>query len=167
MACSSASPSFVWPSKRTLRTTHSAGAAATGGAGSRYSAAPTWASAAEAALADSQALFSRGYSYYDNGGYDFATMCGAALTFHNEQGLAFAQKLKANMPGTAKSVDQIFAIMNAAGGGEPGRIAALVDMANDPATEAAIAASNVRVTGIVADLEVPGFGTLFGLLPGG
>jgi hypothetical protein len=119
------------------------------------------------AIVDSATLFSRGYSYYDNGGYDFAAMCGAALTFHGEQGLAFAQKLKANMPATAKTVDEIFAIMNNAGGGEAGRLAALIDMSNDAATEAAIAASGIRTAGVVADLVVPGFGTLFGLLPGG
>jgi hypothetical protein len=94
-------------------------------------------------------------------------MCGAALLFHQEQGLDYAQKLKNNLPGTVKTVEQIFATMNAAGGGEAGRIAALIEMTNDPATEAAIAVSGIRTAGVVADLEVPGFGTLFGLLPGG
>jgi Peptidase M10 serralysin C terminal/Proprotein convertase P-domain/RTX calcium-binding nonapeptide repeat (4 copies) len=117
-------------------------------------------------IVGSGALFSRGYSYYDNGGYDFSTMCGAALTFHTEQGVDYARKLVANMPGQSRTEAEILTIMADAGGGEAGRIAALIAVANDAATEAAIAASNIRVNGVVAELFVPGFGNLFGLLPG-
>ena len=94
-------------------------------------------------------------------------MCSTALLFHDEQGLAFAQKLKANMPGSSLTVDQIFATMNNAGGGQAGRVAAVIQMTNDAATETAIAASNIRTSGVVADLEVQGFGTLFSLWTGG
>jgi hypothetical protein len=117
-------------------------------------------------IVGSGTLFSRGYSFYDNGGYDFATMCGAALTFHGEQGQAFADKLIANMPGQTRTAADILAIMAGAGGGEPGRVAALIAVANDAVTVAAIEASGIRSNGVVAELFVPGFGNLFGPLPG-
>ena len=75
--------------------------------------------------------------------------------------------LPTSTPGTTRSVADVLALMNAAGGGDAGRAAAVAAMAQDPATTANLAAKGVFISGINAALEVPGFGTLFGPLPGG
>ena len=112
-------------------------------------------------------LFARGYSYYDVG-YDFNTMCGVALLFFPDaKGQVLAEQLHNNAPDTTRTVADILKIMSDAGGGDAGRAAAVVTMAQDAATTAQIELSGIRTNGVIADLSVDGFGTLFGLLPGG
>ena len=72
-----------------------------------------------------------------------------------------------NAPDTTRTVADILKIMSDAGGGDAGRAAAVVTMAQDAATTAQIELSGIRTNGVIADLSVDGFGTLFGLLPGG
>ena len=55
---------------------------------------------------------------------------------------------------------------NGGAGTVEGRAAAVREAALDPGTTAAIEASGIRTNGLIADLFVPGFGTLFGLIPG-
>jgi Ca2+-binding RTX toxin-like protein len=113
----------------------------------------------------SSTLFSRGLSFYDVG-YDFNFLCVTALQFWPQQGQDFAQMLVNNTRGTSRTVADVLAIMNAAGPGDTGRAAAVAAMALDPAMTQLITLSGVLSTGVVADLVVPDFGTLFELLPG-
>lgn len=117
-------------------------------------------------IVGSGALFARGLSYYDVG-YDFLEMCGAALQFWDQQGAAFADLLLRGTPGTTKTQAEILQIMSNAGGGQAGRIAALAEMARDAATTAQLELRGVTTSGVAADLEVAGFGTLFQLWPNG
>ena len=112
-----------------------------------------------------QSLFARGLSYYDVG-YDFNNLCQTALLFWPQQGAAFAQILVGNAPGTTRTVNDVLAIMNTAGGGDAGRAAAVSAMALDAATTTQIELSGIRSNGLVADLFVQDFGQLFSLLPG-
>jgi RTX calcium-binding nonapeptide repeat (4 copies) len=114
----------------------------------------------------STALFARGLSFYDVG-YSYETLCQVALQFWPQQGLEFAQLIVANTRGTSKTAEEVLAFMNAAGPGDLGRAAAVAMLAQDPAMTQQLEVMGVRTNGVVADLEVPGFGVLFALLPGG
>jgi Ca2+-binding RTX toxin-like protein len=118
------------------------------------------------AIVGSTALFARGLSFYDVG-YDFATMSVVALQFWTaDSDTQLAQRLIDNS-GSTKTAAQLLATMAAAGGDVEGRAAALREIALDPATTQRIEESNIRTVGLVSDHFVPGFGTLFALLPEG
>lgn len=116
-------------------------------------------------IVNSSSLFARGISFYDVG-YDFNFLCATALQFWPQQGFAFAEMLVNNARGTTRTVPELMAIMSAAGPGDTGRAAAVAAMALDPAMTQLVALSGVLSNGVVADLAVEGFGTLFELLPG-
>lgn len=97
-------------------------------------------------------LYGIGFNYYDQG-FTFDDLCAAALSYWPQQGADLANLLLQGTPGTRRTVNDIMAIMAAAGGGESGRVAAVKAMAFDPATDANLAATNVAMTGIVADLN--------------
>ena len=113
-------------------------------------------------------LFARGISYYDVG-YSFEEMSVVALQFWGHLNDAqLAAQLVGNISGTTKTVDQILQVIASSGGADTptGRAAAVREMALDAATTVAIEASGIRSDGVVAALSVPGFGTLFGYVPG-
>lgn len=118
------------------------------------------------AISAHPSLFAMGFSYYDNG-YSFSQLCDAALGWWPQQGREFANLLLRGTPGTTRTADDILAIMADAGGGQAGRVAALAAMANDPATTAQLSIQGVLLNGVLADLAVAGYGTLFTLLDGG
>jgi hypothetical protein len=122
-------------------------------------------------IKNSADLFGFGLAFYDRNASTFQELCNAALTYWTGVvgNQAFAQHITKWVPqGTpTKSQAELVAIMAAAPDEWTGRIRALEAMAFDSATTAAIDASGIRTTGLVGDLTYPGFGTLFGLLPGG
>jgi Ca2+-binding RTX toxin-like protein len=118
-------------------------------------------------IVNSPTLFARGLSFYDVN-YSFETMSQVALQFWtHETDAQLAARLKLNS-GTSRSEAQLLATMvaNGGAGSVEGRAAAVREAALDAGTTAAIEASGIRTNGVVADLFVPGFGTLFGFIPG-
>jgi Ca2+-binding RTX toxin-like protein len=116
------------------------------------------------AIVASPSLFARGLSYYDVG-YDFNTASKAVLQFWTgENDTQLAQRLIANS-GSTKTVPQLLQTMASNGGGIEGRAAAVREIAMDPRTTELIEASGIGTVGVVSDNVVPGFGTLFDLLP--
>jgi hypothetical protein len=113
----------------------------------------------------SAGLFTRGYSFYDNGGYSFKDMSRVALNFWTQLSDAqLAAQLSTNTNGF-KSAEQFLALMQAAGGGLEGRAAAVRDAATAPVLDQFLTTSGVRDTGIVAVNFLENFGQLFELLP--
>lgn len=116
------------------------------------------------AIASSTWLFAVGLSYYDNG-YSFEQLSAVAITYFPESQEAFVDRLWENTD-RSRSKAEILALIVNNGGGDVGRAFAVREMALDAATTANIEASGIRSNGIAAELALPGYGQLFGFMPG-
>ena len=108
------------------------------------------------AIYASHTLFSKGLSFYTNEfGYSVDTLCQVALQYHPEVGLALANKLVGNAPGTTLTAAGLLTLMNANGGGDSatGRAAAVKAVALDAATSAQMELAGVFSKGVVATLN--------------
>ena len=118
------------------------------------------------AIAPASTLFARGMSFYDVG-YSYDYLIEIALTFFADSGAAFADRLLANVPGTGHTSIELVTLMNSLGNvHDAGRAAVVKLLADDAHNMANIDLAGMRISGMVCDLAVDGFGQLFALLPG-
>lgn len=107
-------------------------------------------------IAGARDLFARGISFYDNG-YDYRHLIEVALGyFAHESDTQIAQRLSANVPDSGRSATELLSMMQAAGGGLAGRIAATQWMADHPVNATAIEVAGLTTQGIACVLFVDG-----------
>ena len=121
-------------------------------------------------IVGSPTLFSKGISFYTNEfGYNLDTLCQVALAYWPESGAQTAARLKASIPASSFTTQQLIDIMAANGGVDStaGRAAAVKAVALDAAMTAQLQATGVLTNGVVATLGFPGESPdYFGPMPG-
>ena len=111
------------------------------------------------AIIGSPTLFSKGLSFYSNEfGYNIDTLCQVALSYWPESGAQTAARLKASLPASSFSTQQLIDIMASNGGVDStsGRAAAVKAVALDAAMTAQLDLQGVFSKGLVATLGFPG-----------